>query len=102
MGGGSRAAGGGKRVAAGAIFSSFSKSQVFASQCMRGGNRHLLSLDDTHLSLTQETAWVPELLVQSGVDASGDAVVLAALINLLPNRYTPAGRLTDDFVDSVS
>ena len=53
-------------------------------------------------SLTQETAWVPELLVQSGVDASGDAVVLAALINLLPNRYTPAGRLTDDFVDSVS
>ena len=53
-------------------------------------------------SLTQETAWVPELLVQSGVDAGNDAVVLAALINLLPNRYTPAGRLTDDFVDAVS
>jgi hypothetical protein len=36
------------------------------------------------------------------VDAGNDAVVLAALINLLPNRYTPAGRLTDDFVDAVS
>ena len=53
-------------------------------------------------SLTQETAWVSEVLVQSGVDAGNDAVVLAALINLLPERYTAAGRLKDDFVDSVS
>ena len=52
-------------------------------------------------ALTAETAWVSELQLQSGVDAGGDAVVLAALINLLPNRYTAAGRLTEDFVDSV-
>ena len=53
-------------------------------------------------SLTNETAWVPELLIQAGVDAGNDAVVLAALINLLPARYTPAGRQSDDFVDSVA
>ena len=36
------------------------------------------------------------------MDAGNDAVVLAALINLLPERYTAAGRLKDGFVDSVS
>ena len=53
-------------------------------------------------TLTPETAWVAELLLQSGVDSGNDAVVLAALINVLPNRYTAAGRRSEDFVDSVS
>lgn len=53
-------------------------------------------------TLVVGTAWVPELLIQTCVDSGNDAVVLAAVINMLPNRYTAAGRLTEDFEDSAS
>ena len=52
-------------------------------------------------ALTPQTLWVSELQLRSGIDAGFDAVVLAALINLLPNRYHPAGRKTTDFMDSA-
>ena len=48
-------------------------------------------------ALTPQTLWVSELQLRSGIDAGFDAVVLAVLINLLPNRYHAAGRKTTDY-----
>ena len=53
-------------------------------------------------ALPQRASWVAELMFRSGIDSGNDAVVLAALINVLPDRYTPGGRASDDFVDAAS
>ena len=41
--------------------------------------------------------WAEHLTITMAVDPDGDALVLSALLNLLPGRYTPAGRHSAEF-----
>ena len=46
-------------------------------------------------------AWSDSLLVSMCVDPDGDALVLGALINVLPHRYTPEGRRDDVYKECI-
>ena len=54
----------------------------------------------TRLAANQR--WVEKLSAAMAVDPDGDALVLAALINVLPHRYSPAGRNGDAFKECVA
>ena len=45
--------------------------------------------------------WSDKLLLTMALDPDGDALVLAALVNVLPQRYTPIGRNGDFYKESV-
>ena len=45
--------------------------------------------------------WSEQLMITMAVDPDGDALVLSALLNLLPGRFTPAGRQSPEYKECV-
>ena len=47
------------------------------------------------------TKWSENLTMVMAIDPDGDALVLGALINILPERYTPSGRRDTLYLECV-
>ena len=45
--------------------------------------------------------WADHLAMTMAIDPDGDALVLSALLNLLPHRYTPAGRQSAEYIEAA-
>ena len=53
-------------------------------------------------ALAEDSAYTDEVTFGMGVDASGDALLLATWIDKAVDRYTSRGRRSDDFADSAA